>query len=236
MRRSKTNTLGTGSFFGLFCRVRGTRPMAEKCACPLEHRAPRKSGRSPLGFTITEVIVVSGLMAFLAMLLASASAGIGRPAAEVIRRGQGLQEMNMVVASLARDLGGCLSDPPGRLGTKTLGQLSECLCLSDAQYPPNSILRLSFNNGTNPETVVQYYVRPDPTAAAALGQNAFWLIREDSTAPATFTVARNLNGFQVARLTSSSLQINLSFLYRVHQPPGQAQYLTRTCSLIAKTP
>ena len=90
------------------------------------------------GFTLMEVIVVSGLMAFLAMLLASASAGIGRPAADVIRRRQSLQEMNLAISSLARDLGGSLADPEGRIGGKSLGQLSECLCLSDSQYPPNA--------------------------------------------------------------------------------------------------
>jgi prepilin-type N-terminal cleavage/methylation domain-containing protein len=185
------------------------------------------------GFTMMEVIIVSGLMAFLAMLLASASAGIGRPTADLIRRGQSLQEMNLAVESLARDLGGSLANPEGRLGGKSLGQLSECLCWSDAQYPPNSNLYLSFNNGTN---VIQYYVRPDTTTSAALAQGAYWLIREDTTANTTFTTARNLNRFQVTRLTSDTIQISLSFLYRLHQPKGQAQYLTRTCSMIAKTP
>jgi prepilin-type N-terminal cleavage/methylation domain-containing protein len=188
------------------------------------------------GFTLMEVIIVSGLMAFLAMLLASASAGIGRPAAELIRRSQSLQEMNMAVASLARDLGGGLANPAGRLGDKSLGQLSECLCLADAENPPNSILRLSFTNGTNPETVIQYYVQPDATTSAALGQGAYWLIREDPAANTTFTAARNINGFQVTRLPDGTIQISLSFLYRLHQPKGQAQYLTRTCSMIAKTP
>jgi prepilin-type N-terminal cleavage/methylation domain-containing protein len=188
------------------------------------------------GFTLMEVIVVSGLMAFLAMLLASASAGIGRPAADVIRRSQSLQEMNLAISSLARDLGGSLADPEGRIGGKSLGQLSECLCLSDSQYPPNSILRLSFNNGTNPETVIQYYVQPDASTSTALGQNAYWLIRADTNGNTTVTAARNLNAFQVTRLTGSTIQISLSFLYRMHQPQGQSQYLTRTCSMVAKTP
>jgi type II secretory pathway component PulJ len=188
------------------------------------------------GFTFMEVIVVSGLMAFLTMLLAAASAGIGRPAADVIRRSQSLQEMNIAVSALARDLGGSLANPNGRLGAKNVGQLAGCRCDPDSQYPANSVLSLTFNNGTNPDSVVRYYATPDAAASAKLGQNSYWLIREDTNAHATFTVARNLSSFQATRLTDSTIEINLTFLHRMHQPQGQSQYLTRSCSMIAKTP
>ncbi len=267
MTRILTNRPGTGSFFGPLKAAFRRLPMAEKCACPLEPKgtvpfsrrvnpfpqrdssSPRRapagtmrsmvgwSGPSPAGFTLVEVMVVSGLMAFLAVLLAKASAGIGRPAAEVIRRSQGLQEMNLAAAALARDLGGSLADPAGRLGPKTLGKFDSWLTWSDSQYPPNSVLQLSFANGTSPDNVVTYSVQPDTAASAALGsgQTVYWLVRQDSATNTTFTVARNLSGFQVTS-TGGNYQINLSFLYRVHQPQGQSPYLTRTCSLMAKAP
>ena len=75
------------------------------------------------GFTLLEVTIVSGLMVFLAVLLSSAWTGVGRSTTDLIARSQLLQEMNLAVAAISRDLGGSLPNPESRLGGKQQGKV-----------------------------------------------------------------------------------------------------------------
>ena len=54
-----------------------------------------------------EVTIVSGLMAFLALLLSNAwVGGIGKATVDLIARAQLAQEMDIATMALGRDLGG----------------------------------------------------------------------------------------------------------------------------------
>jgi hypothetical protein len=172
------------------------------------------------GFTVAEVLVVSGLMAFLAALLSSAWIGVARPTVDLIGRSQLVQEMNLAVAALSRDLGGSLGGPVAQ-GGKTLGRWVDWKQVGGTQ------LWLCFDGGTEPDgqpdwgisdTVIIYQLdQSDPNA----------LVRIDLKAGTTFTVARNVESMTVAASGTDALSIALRF---THGP------FTRTCTLVAKAP
>jgi type II secretory pathway pseudopilin PulG len=163
------------------------------------------------GFTLVEVMVVGGLMAFLSLLLASTWATMGSPTADLIRRGQCMQEINMAVAALARDLGGYQPDGRGR-GEKSQGRFTDW-------HSDGTALTISFNG----EGSVHYYV-----------ENAR-LIRENVDTGAKFTVAKNVSGILVTDYTEY-MEIVLVFRYPLHPLKGQDRYLTRRCTLKIKMP
>jgi prepilin-type N-terminal cleavage/methylation domain-containing protein len=180
------------------------------------------------GFTLIELTIVSGLMAFLAVLLSSAWMSMGKSCTNLITRGQLVQEMNLAAASLSRDLGGSLPDPTSRLGGKKLAQWVGWL------QPSNSALWLCFDGGTDPngsadwmspDTVVRYYLANDPDTSLTTKI----LVREDVNAGTSFTVAKYVDssGFQVSTDANNDLQVDLTFKYRD---------LTRTCRITARTP
>jgi prepilin-type N-terminal cleavage/methylation domain-containing protein len=172
--------------------------------------------RRPRGFTLLEVTLVSGLMAVLALLLSSAWAAVGRPAADVIERSRLFAEMDMAVSALSRDLGGSLANPAGRLGTKQQGPWNGWL------NPGNDQLWLCFDGGNNPDkqpwgsldTVIVYQKVSDR------------LVRTDQSAGTSFTVAKYLHAFDVTP-SGPHIQIRLTFTYRD---------VTRTCTLLARHP
>jgi len=87
------------------------------------------------GFTLVEVTVASGLTVLLAVVLASTWAALNRPTSDLIAWTRLFQEMDIAVASIARDLGGSLPEyqdiASGTLGGKADGHLVKC-----RQYPP----------------------------------------------------------------------------------------------------
>jgi prepilin-type N-terminal cleavage/methylation domain-containing protein len=161
------------------------------------------------GFTLIEVIIVSGLMGFLAMLLAATWAGIGSPTATLIRRAQCIQEIDIATTSLARDLGGNL---PGNLGGKKQARFSG--------WDAGDGTRLTVSyNGVD---TIRYYVQNNQ------------LIREVVSTGNKFIAANNVAGFVVAKLSQESpelMQIDITFQYQIG-----VKNLTRKCTLIAKSP
>lgn|SRR5208282_4360372 len=83
------------------------------------------------GFTITEMVIGTFLMALLAVLLAAAVATFARPAAEVDGRTRLALEASLAAEALARDLGGYLADNSGVPGTLTQYQFSNWIPSSD---------------------------------------------------------------------------------------------------------
>jgi type II secretory pathway pseudopilin PulG len=83
------------------------------------------------GFTITEMVIATFLMALLAVLLAVAVATFARPAAEVDGRTRLVLEASLAAEALARDLGGYLVDNSGVPGTLTQYQFSNWIPSSD---------------------------------------------------------------------------------------------------------
>jgi type II secretory pathway component PulJ len=170
------------------------------------------------GFTVLEATVVSTLMAMLALLLSSAWSAVGRPAAELTGRSQLVQEMDLAIAALSRDLGGSLAEPASRLGTKKQGQWVGWM------QPASSQLWLCFDGGTSPDGQPDWG-QFDTVIVYQLVSNK--LVRWNQGTGATFTVARNVDSMNVTAEGADAIRIVLSFKYR---------QLTRTCTLIAKLP
>lgn len=173
------------------------------------------------GFSLVELTVVSTLMALLAMLLSSAWFGMGRTATDLIGRGQLVQERDLAVAALSRDLGGCLIDPDARLGEKINGRWLKW------ELPSNQELKLYYDGGTNSSgvplanTVVHYLVESG-------------LLKRKKTVnggtPTDFTVAKNVYSMTVTldgTPIPNAVNIVLCFKYRTR---------TLTCDLTAKQP
>lgn len=186
------------------------------------------------GFTLVEVTIACSLSAFLAVLLSTTWALLMRPTADLIAWGQIFQEMDVAVASLARDLGGSLpdyKDATGVPGQKIQGVLIECKA---GGVPNDNHLLLCFDGGDEPDgtadwgtatndTIIDYY------RDAASGS----LIRWNKKTDTTFTVATNVEAFRVKDVESnpSDLQIDLTFSFNVK---ATGKNPTRKCTLIAK--
>lgn len=184
------------------------------------------------GFTIVEVTVVIMLTTFLAVMLSSAWVGLSRPAVEIAAWGQLFQEMDVAVASLARDLGGSqpdYKDSDNLPGDKRQGVLLACRAANDAL---GNHLQLCFDGGTSPDgatgwdaptddTVIDYYVD------SASGS----LLRLNQKTNTTFTVAKNVTGITVASYDATHLQVDLSFSFTIK---GTGKTLSRQCTLYVK--
>ena len=201
------------------------------------------------GFTLLEVTVVSGLTAFLAVLLSSAWAGITKSTVDLVGRGRLIQEMDMAVASLSRDLGGCLAVPSssGNLGGEDQG-------VWIGYWAPSSVptvdkLRLCFDGGNNPngkadwdpltgnpdagstDKIIEYRLEPyDDSHGVASNV----LVRQKvypEPSDEKFVVAKNVDGMIVDVSDPAFIKIELTFKY--HSFNGE--YM-RKCTLIARTP
>ncbi|MFI5460974.1 MAG: hypothetical protein ACHRXM_36660 [Isosphaerales bacterium] len=183
--------------------------------------APRSPGRRPPdGFTVVELTIVSGLMTLLALLLAASWRGFCRPAFDAASRCRIAQEANLAAAALARDLGGSLSNPEGRLGPKTNA------VFVGRMQPSPTWLRLCFHGGSDvdltpkwsaPDTLISYQAQGDA------------LVRWDENAGTTVTVAKGLSAFSVVPLeldngvaitmTFSDRDVSLTYAFIALDPP-----------------
>jgi prepilin-type N-terminal cleavage/methylation domain-containing protein len=187
------------------------------------------------GFTLVELMVVSALMAVLAVLLSSAWVGVGRTAAGLVGRSQLVQERDLAVVALSRDLGGCWVEPDARKGEKIGGRWLKWEYPNNDVLPSNQDLTLYYDGGTNPttgntldDTVVHYLVAPDPDPEVS----TLILVRRitvNGGTPTDFTVARNVHSMTVMPdgTPVRAVEIVLCFKYRK---------LTLTCDLTAKQP
>ncbi|MEN6458373.1 MAG: hypothetical protein ABFC63_05535 [Thermoguttaceae bacterium] len=190
------------------------------------------------GFTLIEVMLASGLTVFLAIVLSTAWVALSRPTAELIAWSQLFQEVDMAVASLARDLGGSL--PDNGLGGKTQGRLLACKRVSDS----GDHLWLCYDGGTSPDgvavwssptddTTVEYYV--DPTTDSTSNRYQRLLrVKHVGGVATTFTVARYVTSMNITESSSSTLRIELNFQFNGFIPKGSGTPLSRQCILIVK--
>ncbi len=196
------------------------------------------------GYTLTELTVASGLTVFLAVILSSTWAMLNRPTTDLIAWGQLFQEMDITVATLARDLGGGLPEYQNAATPPTLGGKADGCLVMCQQYPPlpalGTHLQLWFSSGSithagwfqpvQDGTVIDYYVDTDSNT----------LVRSNYTPPGTttptnFTVARNVSAMSVVPATvggAACLQITLTFTCEF--PNSYRNAVTRTCTLITK--
>ena len=170
------------------------------------------------GFTMLEVTLVSGMMAFLVVLLSSAWIAMGRPTAALIARSQLYQEMDMAVAALAHDLGGGLANPEGRLAGKKLNRWVGWMA------PSGNELWLCFDGGPTPNSTADWGL-PDTVVVYRIESHT--LVRWDQAAGTTFPVAGNVESLTITPQAGNAIRIDLTFEYR---------QLTRTCTLVARMP
>ena len=184
------------------------------------------------GFTVIEVTIVSGLMAFLALLLSNAwVGGIGKTTIDLVARAQLAQEMDIATMALGRDLGGC--------PTNTNGQLTATFPTWDNDSPPDpNKLRIVSDDGVT-VTFVTYYL--DTANLDPLQRNN--LVRHDSATGQTFTVARNVDAFQPTLSVDKktlTIRIDFSCNYPPANPPPSAardySIVKRTCVLVVNQP
>lgn len=168
------------------------------------------------GFTLTEVLIVSGLMSLLALILSTLWSGLGRPLADAAARACLIQEIALASAALARDLGGNLADPESRLGTKRQGEFL------DWSTPNGAQLRLRFAG--NPKGKKDDWGNQNTTIVYSVEDGQ--LVREDTNAKTSMVIAEHVEVLSVT-CDSALCQIELIFRYRG---------LTRTCSWIARIP
>jgi hypothetical protein len=186
------------------------------------------------GFSLVETTVAIGLTTCLAMALSTSWILLGRPTTEAAAWGQLFQEMDLSVASLARDLGGSqpdCTDADGLPGDKKQGLLAACRASHDSS---GDHLQLCFDGGIVPDglatwdsptndTVIDYYVSSGSST----------LVRWNQKTGATFTVAKNVAGMTVAPYAADAncLQIDLTFTFCVK---ATQKTLTRQCTLVVK--
>jgi prepilin-type N-terminal cleavage/methylation domain-containing protein len=186
---------------------------------PWHQRAPKRPMRTSrrTGFTLVEVMVVSGLMTMLAMLLAATWSVLGKPLIEASAQARVAHEANLAVAALTRDFGGSLPGNAGRIGQIKHGKLVGRMQVA------NSVVRLCFDSlGTpngiadwdDPDTVISYEV---------LDGN---LVRWDEQAGTTFVVARHVTDFEALE-QGGGVRIRLTFAHR---------HVTRSYTLIGLDP
>ena len=120
------------------------------------------------GFSLVELMVVSSMTVVLAVLLSSAWVGMGQTAAGLIGRSRLVQERDLAVVALGRDLGGCSAEPAAQSGETVSGRWLNWDCPNNSLLASNQDLKLYYDGGTDangnplPNTVVQYLVQPDP--------------------------------------------------------------------------
>jgi type II secretory pathway pseudopilin PulG len=193
------------------------------------------------GFTLVEVTIVSGLTAFLAILLSSAWMGMSRSTVDLVGRGRLIQELDMAVASLSRDLGGSLAvaSSSNNLGRGDTGAWINYEKLADPQYGDK--LRLYFDGGDNPSvknapnTVIEYHLESYDESP---DQSSNVLVRQENPDDfgEKFVVAKNVDSMNIivpeAGFTGDGfIEIELTFKY--HYTNGE---FTRKCALKAKIP
>jgi len=165
------------------------------------------------GFTLTEMVVVGGLMSCLVLLMSGAWFGLGRPSADALVRCRLAQEANLAAASLARDFRGSLPDETG--GVKECGRLVGQLVVDGSQ------LWLCFDG--EPLNDTADWALPDTEIVYEMAENR--LIRSNQKTNTTFSVADNLVGMRVTE-QFDVITIELDFSYRD---------LDRTYTFVANT-
>ena len=182
------------------------------------------------GFSLVEVTIVGVLMATLGVLLSSAWVGVGKTAVSLIGRSRLVQERDLAVAALSRDLGGSLADPDpnsyARKNDKATGRWLRWENPVNALLPSNKDLKL-FYDGETTETTIRYLVMEDPDPDPDIS-TLILVRRENETESTDFTVAKNVYSMNVTLdPDNKAAEIVLCFQYST---------LTLTCDLTAKQP
>ena len=159
--------------------------------------------RARRGFTLTEMMVVTGLTVLLTTILSTVWASFCAPTVDVLGRCRIAQEADFALASLSRDLSGSLANPEGRLGGtddyKWVGR----------QTPESTSLRLCFHAPDSTDMTPQW---ASPDTVISYSVDSGQLFRHDETAGTSIVVAELLTNFQVVPLDSGDgVTITMTF-------------------------
>jgi type II secretory pathway pseudopilin PulG len=179
-------------------------------------RGHKRSARScrHRGFTLTEIMLVGGLMSLLVLLISGAWKGLGRSSTDAVVRCRVAQEANLALESLTRDLGGGLA---GQIaGDKRLGRAVGRLVVGGSQ------LWLCFDG--EPVDGVADWGPPDTVIIYEVQGNR--LVRCDQQTEVATVVADKVNQMQLTE-QMGGVRIELTLQYRD---------LTRTYTIVARDP
>jgi prepilin-type N-terminal cleavage/methylation domain-containing protein len=196
------------------------------------------TARHRRGFTLLELMLVAGLMAFLAVLLSETWAGIGKSTIDLIARSQLSQEIDVAVASLGRDLGGSLALPDSVPDSRSelLGPKAKWRLIDWRMNSVTACLELDFDG--NPDDDAKWK-SVDRVVAYRWDQESRSLIRTDglldaSVPDTTFVVARNVDDFSFNMPDDRTLCIALTFgCYYRWDDQRTRPLVKRTCTLTA---
>jgi type II secretory pathway component PulJ len=189
------------------------------------------------GFSLVEVTIACSLTAFLAVMLSTTWVLLMRPTTDLIAWGQLFQEMDIAVATLSRDLGGCqldYEDADSCPGEKTQGLLLAWQSpLTDTDH-----FSLCFDGGDSPDGIADWGLPHDTVIEYSVVGSSLvrWNKKKyPGDASKAFTVANNVAEMKVTS-TATTIEIELTFrielkLRDVHT--GEKRQLTRKCTLIA---
>jgi len=138
------------------------------------------------GFTLLEVSVVACLMAALALLLSSAWRNMGGTAVDLVGRSQLVQERDLAIEALSRDLGGNVASPD-RTGGKRQGQWLEWDRPANVEQPLNADLRLLYDGRTDPSASIEW---ASPNTIIRYIVESSTLVRWNELANTKFTVPK----------------------------------------------
>lgn len=163
------------------------------------------------GYTLVEMGVVSGLMAFLGLLLASVVAVFGKPSLDVLSRARVLRESRLAVASLRADLGGSLPlAQASRSGTPETGVVVDAMAAGGGQQ-----LWLDFDGAVDGNTAPNGQAdwgSPDTVIVYSLQGRG--LVRADQTAGSSVVIAGDIAAFTVATESPDLVKISIQFAFR----------------------
>lgn len=203
------------------------------------------------GFTLIETFVASVLTVFLAVLLSSIWLWVNKAGFpnDVLARGMLMQEINLTIAALSRDLNGGAALASSYHTTADSGTVSATIDSGRwiGWQTSGNDLSLCYDGGINPDgscdwtgttdTVVHYYL-----ANSSVGTVTTQVLIRQTTqnnVATQFTVAKNLSGMTVQTDGSDSnfIQIVLTFTFQRHSNIAYfGDIYTRTLTLEARKP
>ena len=191
------------------------------------------------GYTLVELTIAGALTVFLAVVISSTWRAFSRPASSLIAWSQLFQEMDLAVATLARDLGGSLpeytgADPATPLGGKADGRLIMC----QAVHGTEDHLQLWYSSGTVTHDGWLLPAADGTMVAYCVDGDHHTLVRSVYTPPTatvasrSYTVAGNVYSMTLDDADANTITMTLTFKYPRYTEKNETQPLSRTCRLV----
>lgn len=183
------------------------------------------------GFTVVEVLIVSGLMSLLVVMISAAWFGLGRSSRDVVLRCRIAQEANLAAETLTRDFGGHLPDEPmsdpqcHRFWDSRVhnGQLQIYFAAGPVADDEDLNDDPPWDSPSSGDTVITYQLQEnEPQGGKVQTYNLVRLKARDGT-ETEFTVATNLLGMDVEpTILADGVDAILLFPYPDARDRGEA--------------